>query len=342
MKTPSSRRVHRRPDVSIAVQKFLRILLTNPTLDRPALRSSLRAWPPGRAQTHCEHVRDATADLVEVILAASATVKVLATSREGLGVADEQLWLVSSFDVGAGIAWAEELLESARVADHPRLAALYLMASNCWTVGRIADAVGYSHAGQSVMGSGCDEVPFGGAGLPSVAHLAADQPERTVQWCRAELDRGRDTPTLTRAALVLALVTAGNAEEAMAAATDGLIDAAEATGNPCVLSYALYVYGFAFRDAAPDRSLDARRRALSIAQDSGNRHGRLVRGRWSIEDGGQVRRSDGCPRLRHRGRPRLPRLGQRRADQNTIGGGDRPLRSARTPRTRRHHRRFRI
>ena len=85
MKTPSSRRVHRRPDVSIAVQKFLRILLTNPTLDRPALRSSLRAWPPGRAQTHCEHVRDATADLVEVILAASATVEGLGYQPRGIG-----------------------------------------------------------------------------------------------------------------------------------------------------------------------------------------------------------------------------------------------------------------
>ena len=52
---------------------------------------------------NCEHVRDAAADLVEAILAASTTVKVLATSREGLGVADEQLWLVPSLDVGAGI-----------------------------------------------------------------------------------------------------------------------------------------------------------------------------------------------------------------------------------------------
>ena len=43
---------------------------------------------------NCEHVRDAAADLVEAILAHSATVKILATSREGLGVADEQLWLV--------------------------------------------------------------------------------------------------------------------------------------------------------------------------------------------------------------------------------------------------------
>ena len=52
---------------------------------------------------NCEHVRDAAADLVEAILAHSATVRILATSREGLGVPDEQLWPVPSLDVGAGI-----------------------------------------------------------------------------------------------------------------------------------------------------------------------------------------------------------------------------------------------
>ena len=52
---------------------------------------------------NCEHVRDAAADLVEEILAHSATVRILATGREGLGVADEQLWLVPSLDIGAGI-----------------------------------------------------------------------------------------------------------------------------------------------------------------------------------------------------------------------------------------------
>ena len=52
---------------------------------------------------NCEHVRDAAGDLVEAILAHSATVKLVATSREGLGVADEQLWLVPSLEVGAGI-----------------------------------------------------------------------------------------------------------------------------------------------------------------------------------------------------------------------------------------------
>ncbi len=52
---------------------------------------------------NCEHVLDAAADLIEAILAASATIKIVATSREGLGVADEQLWPVPSLDVGAGV-----------------------------------------------------------------------------------------------------------------------------------------------------------------------------------------------------------------------------------------------
>ncbi len=59
---------------------------------------------------NCEHVRDAAADLVEAILAHSATVTVLATSREGLGVADEQLWLVPSLDVDVGIESAAAAL----------------------------------------------------------------------------------------------------------------------------------------------------------------------------------------------------------------------------------------
>jgi tetratricopeptide (TPR) repeat protein len=69
---------------------------------------------------------------------------------------------------------------------------------------------------------------------------------------------------------VWALVFAGAGEEAMVAA-DGLIEAGEATRNPYMLSFALSAYGFAFRDADPDRALDALHRSLAIAQDSGNR-----------------------------------------------------------------------
>ena len=52
---------------------------------------------------NCEHVLDAAADLVEAILAQSATVRILATSREGLGVADEQVVAGALAGLGAGI-----------------------------------------------------------------------------------------------------------------------------------------------------------------------------------------------------------------------------------------------
>lgn len=52
---------------------------------------------------NCEHVLDAAADLIETISSSSTTVKVLATSREALGLAGEQLCPVRSLDVSAGI-----------------------------------------------------------------------------------------------------------------------------------------------------------------------------------------------------------------------------------------------
>lgn len=52
---------------------------------------------------NCEHVVDAAADLIDLILARSATVSILSTSREGLGLADERLWRVPSLEVVAAI-----------------------------------------------------------------------------------------------------------------------------------------------------------------------------------------------------------------------------------------------
>jgi class 3 adenylate cyclase len=71
---------------------------------------------------NCEHVLDAAGDLVETILALSATARVLATSREGLGIADEQLWPVPSLDVDAGIDSAAVTLFTERARSvAPRL-----------------------------------------------------------------------------------------------------------------------------------------------------------------------------------------------------------------------------
>jgi tetratricopeptide (TPR) repeat protein len=171
------------------------------------------------------------------------------------------------------IAWAEELIEPARAVDHPRLAFLYVIASQCWFAGRFEAAVGYSDAGQIVLGRSRDALPHGIEAAIGLVYLAIRQPERLAEWCRAQLARRRDTPVYIRSWLVTALSVAGSGEEAMDSA-DGLIEAAEAaeaTGNPYLLALALDAYGAAFRDADPVGALDALGRGLVIAQDSGNR-----------------------------------------------------------------------
>ncbi len=179
-------------------------------------------------------------------------------------------WLGACVQTFEPMAWAEELIEPAGAVDHPRLAALYVIASLCYTTGRIEAAVGYSDAAQIVLGSSRDALPYGAEGMLGAAYLAIGQPERLAELCRALLARRRDSHVHIRSWLVIALSVAGSGGEAMDSA-DGLIEAAEATGNASVLAWALWAYGAAFRDADPVGALDALRRGLVIAQDSGNR-----------------------------------------------------------------------
>jgi predicted ATPase len=168
------------------------------------------------------------------------------------------------------IAWAEELIEPARAVDHPRLAFLYVVASLCYTTGRIEAAVRYSDAGQVVLGRSREPLPYGIEGWLGAVYLATGQPERLAEVCRAQLARRRDTHVHIRAWLVVALAVAGSGGEAMDCA-DGLIEAAEASGNPLFRAWALAGYGSAFRDADPVGALHALGRGLVIAQDSGSR-----------------------------------------------------------------------
>ncbi len=170
------------------------------------------------------------------------------------------------------IAWAEELIEPARAVHHPGLAALYVMAAVCYMVGRVEEAIQYADAGRLAIESGeFDEVPYGQEGVLVGAYSLIGQPERAVEWCRAQLGRDRDTHGITAGNLVLALKWAGRTDEAMTVA-NGLVDAAEATRNPWALSFALFCYGYVFSEAEPDRALRALRRGLVIAQDSGSRY----------------------------------------------------------------------
>ncbi|MDT7794497.1 MAG: hypothetical protein QOD59_3933, partial [Mycobacterium sp.] len=168
------------------------------------------------------------------------------------------------------IAWAEELIGPLLAVEHPRLAAVCVVASLCILVGRFEQAVHYSEIGQTVIAAASDKVSYFGEGFLGSAYLFVGRPERYLELCRAQVARTDDTNTMAKANLVTALYTCGSTDEATVAA-NGLIDAAEASGNPWVLSYTLAVCGVAFGDTDPDPALEALRRSVLVAHDSGNR-----------------------------------------------------------------------
>ena len=167
------------------------------------------------------------------------------------------------------VTWAEELLEPARAADHPKLTFLHVMATQCCMAGRITDGVRYADVAMKMIDSRSDPLPYGIEGWPCSAYTSSGHPERTIELCRAQLTRGRDTHALTRVCLILALAFGGPSDEAVAL-TDSLVADAEASRNPVALGMALLAEGFVFRETDPARALAALHRGLPLAQHGGN------------------------------------------------------------------------
>ena len=169
------------------------------------------------------------------------------------------------------IAWAEELIEPARAVDHPRLASLYAMASQCYMVGRIKEAVRYSDAGQQVLGSGRDDVPDFFEGWLFTAYMAVGpaQPDGRVMP-RPARTRSRhprhnqDNPGHR---------TDGGRCARRSDGRSGRTDRGRRSHPKptCALVRATRPR-HRFPRADPDRARDALRRGLVIAQDSGNRN----------------------------------------------------------------------
>ncbi|MCW2553075.1 MAG: putative ATPase [Mycobacterium sp.] len=177
------------------------------------------------------------------------------------------LWLVRYEPVG----WAEELLEPAAAREHPRLAQLYAVASFCFAAGRSQDALRFAEAARLAIASGrydrmpCDfDAAFGGA------YLATGQPWRWVELCRDVIDRDDGPHVSAQAYLAVALAVSGSTAEAQET-SPRIRDAAEASGNPCTIGYALFAYGFCRIDDDPEAAYEAVRRGLTVARESGNR-----------------------------------------------------------------------
>ena len=107
--------------------------------------------------------------------------------------------------------WAEELIEPAQAADHPRLGELYVVASLCFLTGRLDDGVRYTNAAQIVLTERRDVLTRPFDGMIGGAYLYSAHPERSIEWCRARLECDPDSVHI-RACLVFGLVHAGFGE----------------------------------------------------------------------------------------------------------------------------------
>ena len=172
------------------------------------------------------------------------------------------------------IAWAEELIEPARAADHPRLAFLYVMASQCFMPGRIEAAVRYSDAGQigdrQRAAMSCRSASKAVLGVAYLLH----RPARTLRRvCAAPSSHAVATPmSITTGMPGSRLSFAGSRgggkgrRERPDRGRRGHPQPVRARRTRCSPTVR------AFCDADPVRALDALRRGLVIAQDSGNRY----------------------------------------------------------------------
>jgi len=169
------------------------------------------------------------------------------------------------------IAWAEELIEPARTADHRQLSQLYSMATQCYAFGRLDDADRYTESYLALPEvAESDGLPYQAEAFLGGVYLTHGRPDRWVELCRNTIARSTSPHIYTRISFTLALTTAGLHDEAKEASKD-FSAVADAVGNPHIASYALLAYGLAHHDADPAASCDAHRRGMQIAHDSGNR-----------------------------------------------------------------------
>jgi predicted ATPase len=186
-------------------------------------------------------------------------------------------WLLGFFGVEnlEPVSWAEELIEPASAIGHPRLATLYVGASFCWMTGRVDQALEYTDSGQTILASSPHAPPYGMEGGFGGPYMAIGQAERWAELCRTQLERRGDNHVVIRTCRVFALAFAGFLEEARAAA-DGLIEAAIASNNPYMHTFATAAYAYCLSSAGSERDLALCRQGLVLAQDSGNRYNEAV------------------------------------------------------------------
>ncbi len=169
------------------------------------------------------------------------------------------------------VTWVEELIPPASEAEHPSLALLHALASQCWMPGRAEDSARYTDAALNALSvRPIAEMPFGIEGLLGAGYMVSGQPGRAVECYRQRLASGTDAKGLNRVGLTLALAAVGDPEGAISI-VEGVIDDPGLRCNPYVLSFAQMAYAAVLVGTDSHRALEVARRGLESAHESGNR-----------------------------------------------------------------------
>jgi predicted ATPase/class 3 adenylate cyclase len=167
------------------------------------------------------------------------------------------------------IAWTEELIPAAAAANHPRLAILQTLASQCWMLGRNHDAMRWCDGAVATLRvDPVYEMPFGIKGFIGAAYLAGGEPQLAADCYTALLEQGGRDGYLVTVGLILALAAIGEVDAAVSTGR-ALVDSG--IENPYLTSFAMMAYGVALAEGDPAGALEVFRRGLNIAHESGNR-----------------------------------------------------------------------
>ena len=124
----------------------------------------------------------------------------------------------------------------------------------CYTSGRIADAITHAEAAQREIGSErFDRVPYDFEVSLGGLYAAIGQPERWVELARNVIARGASKHSYAMSSLVLGLLLAGEVDEAIDV-SESFHSPAYSADNPQLRSYALFAYGIARRDSRSSTS----------------------------------------------------------------------------------------
>ena len=168
--------------------------------------------------------------------------------------------------------WAEEVVEAARIARHPRLAVLLTWcASSAWAFSRFDDAQRFGEEALALRDDPAfDPFIWAYGDLAFVALFAGDI-DRAIELLRTGAEHPTDRlDRFMLAFLLYIMATTGHADEALHVADD-IVQDVDAAGVPMSIAVAYGGKGAALEATDPSAALVAYEHSIGVARQSGNR-----------------------------------------------------------------------